>query len=113
MLRVVPGPAPSDSPAGGRTARGPRRVITLGEIAEWREALAWSEGEALDPATVADLLDEVERLHGELAAAHRRLSVRALDPHGVVDCCECTICRAAEAMAASTRLRTIAPDAEP
>jgi len=87
-------------------------VITLGEIAEWREALAWSEGEALDAVTVAALLDEVERLQGELAAAQRRQSLRALEPGDVVACCECTICRAAEAMAASTRLRSIAHEAE-
>lgn len=81
MLRVVSGPAPSDSPAGDRTAREPRRRITPEQIAEWREAVDWSDGEALDAATVTALLDEVERLHRELAVARRRLSLWRASRH--------------------------------
>jgi hypothetical protein len=60
-------------------------VVTLAQIAEWRRALhEEGDGEFLDP-TLAQviapkLMDEVERLHEELARTRRQLAVRDAAP---------------------------------
>jgi len=55
---------------------GPIGRIARDQIREWRKIMAWSDGEGLDPATVSDLLDEIEWLQCELAAAQRKLAAR-------------------------------------
>jgi hypothetical protein len=59
---------------GGEAGAARGRGIARDQLREWREIMAWSDGEGLDPATVSNLLDEVERLQAELAAARRKLA---------------------------------------
>jgi hypothetical protein len=54
-------------------------AVTLSQIAEWRRALREEgDGELLDPTLAQEiapkLLEEVERLHAELARARRQLA---------------------------------------
>jgi hypothetical protein len=94
-------------------------AVTLTQIADWRRTLQEEgDGEFLDP-TLAQviapkLMDEVERLHAELARARRQLAAEeaaALEKrltdvaaHGG----ECGSCHNAEARAALARLRKVA-----
>ena len=54
-------------------------AVTLSQIAEWRRALREEgDGEFLDPTLAQEiapkLMEEVERLHAELAQARRQLA---------------------------------------
>ncbi|HEY6006216.1 MAG TPA: hypothetical protein VIV57_25275 [Anaeromyxobacter sp.] len=54
-------------------------AVTLSQIAEWRRALLEEgDGEFLDPTLAQEiapkLMEEVERLHAELAQARRQLA---------------------------------------
>ena len=54
-------------------------AVTLSQIAEWRRALLEEgDGELLDPTLAQEiaprLMEEVERLHAELARARRQLA---------------------------------------
>ena len=54
-------------------------AVTLSQIAEWRRALREEgDGEFLDPTLAQEiapkLMEEVERLHAELARARRQLA---------------------------------------
>ena len=92
-------------------------TITPADLAEWRAQLP-EDGDHLDP-TLAQvlapkLMDEVERLQGELARARRQLAAEeaaALEKR-LTDLAryggECKTCRNAEARAALIRLRAIA-----
>lgn len=65
------------SEAGGTLRRMP--AVTLSQIAEWRRALRdEGDGDFLDPALAQEiapkLMDEVERLHAELARAQSQLA---------------------------------------
>ena len=48
--------------------------LSPNDVRNIRKLMVWSDGEGIDPSTVSDLLDEVEWLHAELAAARRRLA---------------------------------------
>jgi cytochrome c553 len=94
-------------------------AVTLTQIADWRRTLREEgDGEFLDP-TLAQiiapkLMDEVERLHAELARARRQLAAEeaaALVEDGIDAAAhgsECGSCHNAEGRAALARLRKIA-----
>ncbi len=94
-------------------------AVTLAQITEWRRALEEEgDGEFLDPTLAQDiaprLMDEVERLHAELAAARRHLATEeatALEKR-LTDVAtyggECRSCHNSEARAALVRLRNAA-----
>ncbi|MFL5263118.1 MAG: hypothetical protein ACJ79R_23540 [Anaeromyxobacteraceae bacterium] len=46
--------------------------VTREQLVEWRLALSWNDGAGLEPSDVEQLLEEIERLQGEVEQLRRR-----------------------------------------
>jgi hypothetical protein len=54
------------------SAPRPLRRITPAQLAELRALIEWSDGDGLDAASAAQLIDEVEQLRSELEEERRQ-----------------------------------------